>query len=48
MYRLSDAYAVPPPVPALQVAHSPYSGPMDCMRQIVRTEGFGALYRSYR
>ncbi|GBF95304.1 mitochondrial carrier protein [Raphidocelis subcapitata] len=32
----------------LQVAHSPYSGPLDCVRQVVRQEGTGALFRSYR
>jgi solute carrier family 25 iron transporter 28/37 len=32
----------------LQVAHSPYTGLADCTRQILRHEGVGALYKSYR
>ncbi|KAI8476027.1 MAG: mitochondrial carrier domain-containing protein [Monoraphidium minutum] len=32
----------------LQVAHSPYKGTMDCVRQVLRQEGVGALFRSYR
>lgn len=32
----------------LQVAHSPYKGLADCTRQILRQEGVGALYKSYR
>eukprot|EP00878_Enallax_costatus_P017113 GHUV01017968.1.p1 GENE.GHUV01017968.1~~GHUV01017968.1.p1 ORF type:complete len:292 (+),score=66.20 GHUV01017968.1:790-1665(+) len=32
----------------LQVAHSPYNGVMDCVRKVLRQEGVGALYKSYR
>eukprot|EP00882_Tetradesmus_deserticola_P018377 GHRQ01019740.1.p2 GENE.GHRQ01019740.1~~GHRQ01019740.1.p2 ORF type:complete len:181 (+),score=42.19 GHRQ01019740.1:849-1391(+) len=32
----------------LQVAHSPYRGLADCLRQILLHEGVGALYKSYR
>ena len=31
----------------LQMAHSPYAGVWDCVRGTVRSQGFGALYRSY-
>jgi len=37
------ACAAPP-----QVAHSPYKGVVDCTQQILRREGVGALFRSYR
>ena len=32
-------------LPSPQVAHSPYSGPVDCVRQVVRQEGAGALWK---
>lgn len=32
----------------LQVAHSPYKGLVDCATRVVRQEGVGALYKSYR
>ncbi|KIY96601.1 Mitoferrin-1 [Monoraphidium neglectum] len=32
----------------LQVAHSPYKGTLDCVKQVLRQEGVGALFRSYR
>eukprot|EP00879_Flechtneria_rotunda_P018405 GHRR01019307.1.p1 GENE.GHRR01019307.1~~GHRR01019307.1.p1 ORF type:complete len:291 (+),score=94.23 GHRR01019307.1:733-1605(+) len=32
----------------LQVAHSPYKGVGDCIGKVLRQEGVGALYRSYR
>ena len=31
----------------LQMAHSPYAGVWDCVRGTVRSQGIGALYRSY-
>lgn len=31
-----------------QVAHSPYSGFVDCFKRVVASEGVGALWRSYR
>lgn len=33
---------------AAQVAHSPYSGISDCMAKVLRHEGVGAFYKSYR
>jgi hypothetical protein len=30
------------------VAHSPYKGVTDCVRTVLKQEGVGALYRSYR
>ncbi|KAI8470861.1 MAG: mitochondrial carrier domain-containing protein [Monoraphidium minutum] len=32
----------------LQVARSPYRGALDCLGQMLRQEGVGALFRSYR
>lgn len=32
----------------LQVAHSPYRGVADAAATILRTEGLGAFFRSYR
>lgn len=31
----------------LQVAHSPYSGIVDCATKVARNEGLGAFYKSY-
>ena len=33
--------------PGLQVAHSPYSSAMDCVRQVLAREGLSAFYKSY-
>jgi solute carrier family 25 iron transporter 28/37 len=47
---LNDAVMTPVDVvkQRLQVAHSPYCGVGDCVSRVVREEGPGALWRSYR
>jgi solute carrier family 25 iron transporter 28/37 len=47
---VNDAFMVPIDVvkQRLQVAHSPYKGVADCATKVLRQEGVGALYRSYR
>lgn len=42
--RCMPPLALKPP----QVAHSPYSGFVDCFKRVVASEGVGALWRSYR
>ena len=32
----------------LQVVHSPYKGISDCVKRMLREEGIGAFYKSYR
>lgn len=47
---VNDAFMTPADVikQRLQVAHSPYRGVMDCITQILRKEGPGAFFKSYR
>lgn len=47
---ISDAILTPADVvkQRLQLYNSPYKNMLDCATSIIRTEGFGALYASYR